>query len=220
MAAPPIHSGVDVDLPNGGKLTLYTSEEAQLWDDLDKRYRADYALNNINDLMALGMILTHNITIFRAQQAMNGMEAEFDTNGRPTGRYVQAKLKASEQTAVHQRLLKAGNEIRELEKSLGIDKKTREAGGGDSVAEYIETLKLAGRQFGVHIARRTKAYEEFCMELRWRIRVLHNGDEEDRAHHNVTAESILQFAERHLAELEAIDQEFAKRRGKIFVGKL
>lgn len=212
--------GVEVDLPSGGKLTLYTVEEAQLWEDLDQRYRSDYALNNINDLMTLGMILTHNIAIFRAQQAMSGQEAEFDANGVPTGRYVQKKLSNTEATGVHQRLLKAGNEIRELEKTLGIDKKTRDAGGGDSIAEYLSSLKVAGRQFGIHITKRTKAYEEFCMDLRWRIRVLRNGDDEDRAHHNITGETILQFCETRLAELESIDQEFAQQRGKVFVGKL
>ena len=212
--------GVEVDLPAGGKLHLQTAEEAEMWDRTAQKYRQDYALSKTNDLVLLGAILTQNLSMFRAQQAINGMEAELDPTGVPTGRYKRVKVKVNDQEAAQRIILKAAGEIRELEKALGIDKKTRDAGGADSLAAYIGSLKVAGRQLGVHITKRTKAYEEFCMELRWRLRVLHNGDAEDKAHHDISEKSICDFATTRLAELEEIDKKFAAERGKTFAGKL
>lgn len=210
----------DVELPAGGKLHLQTVEEKDMWDRTASRYRSDYALTKTNDLVLLGAILTQNLQMFRAQQAINGMEAQLDANGVPTGQYVRKEVKAADATKYQNIVLKAAGEIRELEKALGIDKKTRDAGGGDSIAGYLGSLKIAGRQYGVHITKRTKAFEELAMELRWRIRVLHHGDDEDRAHHGITEKSIIDFAEKRLAELEEIDKNFAKEKGKLFAGKL
>jgi hypothetical protein len=191
-----------------------------MWTRAEARYKQDYALTKTNDLILLGAILTQNLQMFRAQQAINGMEAQLDPNGVPTGQYTRTQVKATDAQKWQNIILKAAAEIRELEKALGIDKKTRDAGGADSVASYVGSLKIAGRQLGVHITKRTKAYEEFAMDLRWRLRVLHNGDDEDRAHHNISEKSICDFATTRLAELEAIDKEFAKQKGAIFAGKL
>jgi len=211
---------LDVELPAGGKLHLQTVEEVDMWDRTAARYRSDYALTKTNDLVLLGAVLTQNLQMFRAQQAINGMEAQLDPNGIPTGQYVRVQVKATDAAKWQNIILKAAGEIRELEKVLGIDKKTRDAGGGDSIAGYLGSLKIAGRQLGVHITKRTKAYEEFAMEMRWRIRVLRHGDEEDRAHHSITEKSVLDFAQTRLAELEQIDKEFASQKAKVFAGKL
>lgn len=212
--------GIEVDLPAGGKLHLQTPEEAELWERTRDRYKSDYSLTKTNDLVLLGAILTQNLAMFRAQQAINGMEAELDAAGVPTGRYKSVKVSVRDAASAQQIVLNAAKEIRELEKALGIDKKTRDAGGGDSIAGYLGALKIAGRQLGIHITKRTKAYEEFCMEMRWRIRVLDHGDAEDKAHHGITTESILDFARTRLAELEDIDKKFAQEKGRMFVGKL
>lgn len=212
--------GIEVDLPAGGKLHLQTPEEAELWERTRDRYKADYSLTKTNDLVLLGAILTQNLAMFRAQQAINGMEAELDAAGVPTGRYKSVKVSVRDASSAQQMVLNAAKEIRELEKALGIDKKTRDAGGGDSIAGYLGSLKIAGRQLGIHITKRTKAYEEFCMEMRWRIRVLDHGDAEDKAHHGITNESILDFARTRLAELEEIDKKFAQDKGSVFAGKL
>ena len=212
--------GIEVDLPAGGKLHLQTPEEAELWERTAARYKSDYSLSKTNDLVLLGAVLTQNLAMFRAQQAINGMEAELDGTGVPTGRYKQVKVSVRDAAAAQNMVLNAAKEIRELEKALGIDKKTRDAGGGDSIAGYLGSLKIAGRQLGVHITKRTKAYEEFCMEMRWRIRVLDQGDAEDKAHHGITTESVLEYARSRLAELEQIDKQFAADKAKVFAGRL
>lgn len=209
-----------VELPAGGELVLQTQDEVDMWDRTAAAYVKEYRLTKTNDLVLLGAILSQNLALFRAQQRLNGMEPEVDQVGVPTGRYksvpVDAKILSSSQAAI----TKASEEIRNLEKALGTDKKTRESGGAYNVADYLTTLKKAAHQMGVHISERFKAYEDVAMEARWRIRLLRNGDPEDRQHHDISEAKIIDWLEKRLAELEEVDREFAANKGKVFLGKL
>lgn len=210
----------EVTLPAGGTLQLLGQEEVEMWETADERYRRDYALNKTNDLVLLGSILTQQLALFRAQQRINGMFPVLDANKIPTGEYRQEPLKATEMKAAQDVVIKASKEIRELETTLGIDKKTRDQGGQQNTAQYLEVLKRAASEYGVHISKRTLAYEEFAMALRTKIRVLRNADAEDRAYENVTPESIIEYCEQTLRDLEDIDKRYAKEKGKLYVGRL
>lgn len=214
------NSALDVELPAGGVLHLQTIEEVQLWEEIRDKYKSEHQLSKTNDLVLLGAILTQNLALFRAQQRLNGMEPEFDANNQPTGVYKKIELKAADLSGSQQVIIKASAEIRELEKALGIDKKTREQGGTQTVADYVTNLKKLGRIFGVHISRRTLAYEALAMRLRTELRILENADAEDRAHHNVTPDSILKWVREDLGKLEQIDKEFAKTKQAVFLGKV
>ncbi len=191
-----------------------------MWEAAEQNYRKDYALDKANDLVLLGAILTQQLALFRAQQEVNGMKPEFDENGLPSGQYKRVALKPSELKAAQEIVIRASKEIRELESTLGIDKRTRDAGGKQTVADYLSELKRAGNQFGVHISKRTLAYEAFCMALRTKLRILANADAEDKAYEGVSEESVLEFARNELAQLEEVDKKFANEKGKVFVGRL
>lgn len=188
-----------VDLPAGGQLDLESAEEVSLWNEHATRYIDDFGLIKQNDLMLLGAILTHALTMFRAQQMLSDPKKMAEAQNR---------------------IIKASEQIRELEKALGIDKKTREAGGQHTVGSYVGTLKRAAHAHGIRISKRTKAYEGFVMELRWRVRLLRNGDEEDRRHHGVSEKEIINWVETKLAELEEADKTWAQEQGAVFVGRL
>jgi hypothetical protein len=209
-----------VDLPAGGKLQLHSVDEVELWEQSAARYVKDYALRQQNDLLSLGAILSQVLAQFRAQQRMNGMTIERDGNGSPTGRYLQKEPSIQEMSAAQSTITKAQEEIREIEKSLGIDKKTREAGGQHTVANYVMTVKEAAREYGIHLSRRLLAYEKFTMELRWKLRVLRQADAEDRNYHNLTDATLISWAEDELARLEEVDKKYAREKGRIFVGRL
>jgi hypothetical protein len=184
------------------------------------RYVEDYQLSNTNDLLTLGAILQQQILMFRAQFLVNGMTAEVDAAGVPTGRYVQTKASADDMVAAQKLMNTARAEISAMEKQLGIDKSSREAGGQVSVQSYVQNLKRAAHARGVHISQRVIKYEQFVQDLSWRIRVLHNADAEDRAYHNITAETICEWARDQIKELEDADKKFAREIGSLYVGKL
>lgn len=195
----PAKGALQVTLPAGGTLDLQDADEVIFWEETARRYVQEYGLHKMNDLVMLGAVLSQGIAMYRAQKSL------FDPK------------KATNAVAI---ISKASEQIRDLEKALGIDKKTREAGGQHTVADYVSNLKRAGHEMGIRISDRTKAYEAFVMELRWKVRLLRNGDEEDRAYHGISEESIVKWAENELAKLEESDKTWAAQKGKVFVGKL
>jgi len=199
VPATPPRGNLEVDLPAGGRLKLKSSDEVALWEESAKKYVQDYGISKTNDLVLLGAILSQNIAMYRAQLDL----------GDPKKANAAVTL-----------IGKTSEQIRELEKALGIDKKTREAGGQHTVADYVTRLKRAANAKGVHIAERVKRYEAFNMELRWKLRLLRNGDDEDKAYHNLSPESICAWAENELAKLEEADKGWAIQKGKVFVGRL
>lgn len=211
----------EVELPaGGGKLHLMSADEVAMWEDAAASYKADYGLTKTNDLVLLGALLTQQLALFRAQQRINGMVPVLGPNDVPTGEYRVEPLKASDLNAASDTVRKAGKEIREIEQALGIDKKNREAGGNQTVNQYVMTIKRAANDYGLHISKRTKAYEAFCMALRTKLRILANADAEDKAYEGVSEEKVLAWARDELAKLEQIDKDFAKEKGKLVVGKL
>jgi hypothetical protein len=210
----------EVELPAGGRLWLQSEEEVELWNTSKDRYVDDYQLAKTNDLVLLGAILQQQIVMFRAQRLMNGMEPEIDAQGLPTGKYIMKQLDADEMASATNMLNKASGEVTRIEKVLGIDKVGRESGSAHTLANYLKTLKDAGHARGIHISKRVLAYEEFVNGLRWRLRLMRNGDAEDRAYHDLTPDKLMEWAWAELQQLEQIDKDFAKEYGKVFVGRL
>jgi hypothetical protein len=210
----------EVELPSGGKMFLQSAEEVALWEQSHERYVEDYHLTKTNDLVLVGAILQQQVTLYRAQCALNGVEAELDNAGVPTGRYKQHKLDADETDKFLRMLNEATKQIQTIEKALGIDKVSREAGGAVTVENYLRTLKRAAHDRGIHISKRVIAYEQFCMDLKTRLRILKNADAEDRNYHDITPERVLAWATEQLDALEEVDKKFAREKGKVYIGKL
>lgn len=216
---PPAHA-FEVELPAGGKMYLQTPDEVQFWDESLVRYREDYTLAKQNDLIALGMLLQQQVLLFRLQTQINGMEPELDANDVPTGQYRRVTLTPSEVATIQKSMTATSVEMRALEKSLGIDKATREQGGSHTLDSYVRLLKKAAHERGVHIAQRTIEYEKVINELRVRLRLLYNADAEDRKYHNIAPKTVLDWLQEECKRLEQVDKEFAKEKGKVFVGQL
>lgn len=210
----------EVELPAGGKLYLLSADEVELWEKSAQRYVEDYHLVNTNDLHTLGAILQQQILAYRAQFLVNGMEAQMDASGVPTGQYVQSKRSVDDMATAQKVLNLATDQIAKLEKVLGIDKASREAGGQVSVQTYVRTLKRAAHERGIHISQRVLAYEQFVQDMSWRLRVLKNADPEDRAYHDITPEKICDWARSEVESLAEVERKFKAERGAIYVGKL
>lgn len=217
-AAPPID--LQVDLPAGGTLHLQTPDEKTFWEESLSKYSEEYALMKQNDLVTLGLLLQQQVIIYRCQMAVNGMEPEVDANEVPTGRYKRVELDAGELSSFQITMTKASQEMRALEKQLGIDKATREKGGKHTVDSYVRELKRAAHTMGVHITKRTTEYERVVNELRVRMRIFVSGDEEDKRYHNISASTIMRWLNTELHRLEEVDKEYAREKGKLFAGKL
>jgi hypothetical protein len=189
----------EVELPGGGKLPVRDEHEVVMWNTTSRRYISDYNLTKANDLVLLGAILSQILSMYRAQRDLS-----------------DPKKAANAQVLI----TKATQEIRAGEKALGVDKVSREKGGAHTIADYVGNLKKAAYEKGIHVSERVTEYERVMMEARWKIRLLRNGDVEDRAYHSISEQSIIAWLESELAALEQKDKKWAREKGAIFVGKL
>ena len=62
-------------------------------------------------------------------------------------------------------LIKCSDEIQKIEKSLGINKKTRES-GARTRTDLRATLKQAAREYSIHLSTRLKEYEHIYINAR------------------------------------------------------
>jgi hypothetical protein len=208
-----------VTLPDGGgEMWLGSKAEVDRWQTLETRYRDEYDLRKVNDLTNLGTLLVQQINLYRSQQALSGRIPEVDADDLPTGKMKSVVLKPAEVTRYQEQVTNASKEIREIEKTMGIDKKSRDAAGDETLRSWLMTMKDRAHRYGLHVSRRTKAYEEFAMELRWRVRLNQVGDAEDKMYEDCTDERIIQWVRERLAELEVKDQEFAQEEGALVLG--
>jgi hypothetical protein len=209
-----------VDLPAGGQVHLLDLDEVDFWVTLSQRYQADYKLRKVNDLTSLGTLLMLHLTLFRAQRSLSGIEPEYDEDGLFTGNYKRVKVSASAQADLTATISRVSKEIRDNEKGMAIDKRSRDLAGDQDIPNYMARLKKFGREMGIHISKRVIAYELFVNELSWRVRLEQNGDAEDKTYHNATPEGILAWAREELEKLREVDERFAQEKQKLVVGKL
>lgn len=192
-------NSLEVALPAGGRMNLSTPGEVIMWEETARRYIADYSLKKANDLLQLGGILSQALMMFRAQQ---------DLADPDKAMVAQATIKM------------ATDEIRKAEKALGVDKATRERGGQHTVGDYVSRVKRAGYEKGIRISDRVLEIERVFMKVSTDIRVLRNGDREDRDYHKISEKSIVDYMETEIAIIHSKDKEWSKEKGAIFVGTL
>lgn len=209
-----------VELPAGGVLHMQSPDEVELWNKARERILSEYVLRKHNDLINLGALLQQQVILYRCQVAINGMEIELDKQGVPTGAYRRVDLDASEVMGYQKTLTECAKEVGRLEKALGIDKVTREAGGTHTLESYIRTLKRAAHERGIHITDQVMEHQRVMKELSWKLRLLYKGDAQDRQYHRVTPRAVLDWLWGEVQALEAKDQEWAKTNGKLYIGKL
>lgn len=219
MTEPDLHQ-YEVELPQGGRIPLHSAEEVEVWTSLSDHYIADFQFTKGSDLASLSTILSSQIEVFRAQQRVNGMQVRFTEAGVPTGDYERVFLKPAERAAAVEQLRKASADVRDHEKALGIDKKSRDASGANTIQDYLTTAKQAAHEYGVHITERVKFIEAMAMEVKTKIRILDNADDEDRGYHNIAPDTIIDYMRNQLVEMERLDQVWAKEKGILFRGKL
>lgn len=215
-----IEAGVAVltcKLPGGGSITMLDPQEVDFFETLKKQYLKEYAISKPNDLARLSQLLMAELAAHRMTKKMAGQTARYDAKGQFTG---YEKVDDEEMASVLKSLPQIQSEIRSLEQHLRLDKKSREGHGQNEVKEYMETLKRAAKQYGVHLSERYTKYDEFRNELSWKLRVLDNADDKDRTYHNITAETVLQYCRDHVAEMDDFDKAFAHDKQSIWVGKI
>lgn len=129
-------SYIDIELPSGATLSVPNHEEAEYLRRTVEGYRVDYQLSNVADLGELDRCIGLELQMHRCQV---WLARRRDYDG-----------KSVDENAMMQRTRELSAEIRQVKKTLGVDRVARERQSGrGSVYEYVAGILEKARRFGL-----------------------------------------------------------------------
>lgn len=200
-------SKFEVVAPSGSKFFLLTQDEADYFVERAHRYETQLKLTNVSDLQDLDRVMFMETLVWRWG---SWLSQESDYWG---GVVDQAKLNKT--------VSEYSNELRQLKKTLGIDKNTRERDKGESVVDYIENLRLRAKEFGVMREKQlTKAITLF-QELKALVTLYENCDIKEREEQNVEINDVLEWIQKiAIPEFDEVDTYFQIHNQKTWIKTL
>lgn len=205
MAAPPDPTsnpyGVQmfpVTTPSGGSVNLMTQEEADWYMDRRDQYVDQNRFTNQSDLNDLDRVIFMECIINRLS---TWITQGFD--------YFMTRV---DEKQVHAQISEYSKELRQVKKSLGLDKATRDQSKAESVGDYINEVLQRAKEFGYH---RNKQYElsvTKIYELKTLVTTFDRCDEVEREDLGLSHESIMEWIRENLiADWDALDQSFREQ---------
>ena len=196
--------GYQVLGPSGATLSCMNEGEVTFFEDKRDRYLSDNHFTNVTDLMDVDRMLMMELMCWRWG---NWLSKESDYWGN------QVDLEA---------LKKAINdyskELRLLKKSLGIDKAQRDKERGESVAEYIENLRIRAKEFGINRNNQAVKAITLFQELSSLITYHDNCTVDERREQDIEEHDIIQWIrEIAIPEFDEIDRQFRQTSQKYWV---
>lgn len=187
----------EVELPSGARIGVPTQGEADHLTLKVQQYKDQYALENVSDLGEVDRCLTLELQSHRIAVWL-GARVDYDN-------------KSVDENALTQRGKEISGEIRQIKKTLGIDKvsRDRQTGKGSTYERWNELLNRA-RRFGLMRNQQSAKSIELAMELKSLMTVRSNcRSDAHRRKLRCTDEDIFEWiTEVFIPEFDAIDEYF------------
>lgn len=193
--------GIRVETPSGTYMSLLTQEEADFYNKISKEYQEDNKFNNISDLLELDRVLSLEVLCFR-QSTWVLLDGDYE--GRPLPKDIQKNVQL------------LSREIRDIKSGLGIDKKTRDVGQGDTIAEKWENLKHRAHQFGWMRNEQVIKAHTLWKELEAKVTMYKNSTPQERTLFEMHGDDLMEWLEQAFKEFDEIDENF-RREQKIWI---
>lgn len=184
-----------VEAPSGAPFTVLTQDEKEYFENVAAQYVNQFKFQNISDLQDLDRILVAELL---CQRWGLWLSKEVDYWGDPIDTDVITK-----------KLNEYNKELRQQKKQMGMDKPARDKEKGESVADYIETLRQRAREFGeMRNEQAAKAITLF-QELAALIQYHDNCTPEERREEDIEVEDVLEWIRNTaIPEFNEIDKNF------------
>lgn len=185
---------IEVKAPSGHTHRVLNKLEEDYYKITAEKYLEDYKFQNVSDLQELDKILAGETLIFR-WSTWQSTESDYDGN----------RIDLSE---IRKSLIEQQKEVRDIKKTLGMDKVTRDKDKGQQTATYLEELRHRAKEFGVMRNKQAVAAITMWQELVSIIQFYNNLTEEERREEHVTEKEVINWIESKIPEFEKIDREF------------
>jgi hypothetical protein len=198
---------IEVIGPSGAKFQVLNEQEKDYFEDVAQRYLKDNKFTNVTDLQDLDRILTMELMCYRWQQWLT-LEVDYfggSINPEDTRKSIK----------------EYSTEIRLLKKSLGIDKGSRDKDKGESVAAYLEDLRVRAAEFGImrndQAAKAITLAQEMIALLTWHD----NCTEDERRENDIEAHDLIDWIRSiFMPEFQEIDAKFRETSQKYWIREM
>lgn len=188
---------VPVQLPSGGLFKVHETE-FQYFKSRSDKYLSDNDFHNVSDFQDVDRLLILELLCHR-------WGLWISTQRDYWGDVV-------DENTLQKSLKDHSTEVRQLKKSLGLDRETREkVRGQDSVENFIAQLGVRAKHFGIMRDKQSAKSIEILMELRSLITLHDNCDERERIEQHCTIDQVMQWLrDEAFPAFDKIDADFRK----------
>lgn len=195
---------VPVTLPSGAQFYLH-EREFQYFTERARQYMSDNDFTNISDKQDIDRLLVAELLVYRWGMWLS---TQRDYWGESVDEnWLQRAVKDH------------SAELRQLKKSMGLDRETREKiRGEDSVDNFIAQLRIRARHFGYMRNAQSAAAIELLMEVMALVQLHENCTEKERIELEVTTDHIFRWLLDDVwPRFEKIDEEFRATNQKMWI---
>ncbi len=186
---------VPVDLPSGTVFYVHDLEE-EYFKQRATKYLSDNDFQNVSDFQDVDRLLILELLCMRWGMWVS-MQRDYWGE-------------AVDENSLQKSLKEHSAEIRQLKKSLGLDRETREKiRGEDSVENYLARLRQRAMHFGYMRNKQAAKSIELFMDLDALITLHDNCDEKERIEQSVGTEDVLRWIrDEAIPRFREIDKDF------------
>lgn len=200
--------GYPVSLPSGALFQVLATSEVAYVEDRVKQYTETFKWENVSDIQDVDRIVIMELLCYRWGKWLAKTKDYFDDD--------------IDEKELRKNLKEYAAELRQLKKSIGIDKATREkTSGADSVPAYLEKLRQRAKAFGVMRENQLQRALELTQTLIAMWQLYTNCDEQERREQRCDAEDIMDWIGAVLKpRFEEIDEHFRTHQQRFWTGEL
>lgn len=196
--------GIPVQLPSGALYFVITDEEERYLTDRISRYLTDNHFVNVSDVQDIDKMITFELLIFRWTLWISKGRDYFDED-------INVKQFA-------EMVKEYSTEVRQLKKSLGVDKTTRDrTRGDDSIAALWENLQRRAAEFGYKRNEELVAVITAFQRVKAMITFHDNCDELERKENACELTDVLSVLREEIRKFDAIDESFKFEKQTLWV---
>lgn len=187
--------GIPVTLPSGNTFYCLTSNEERYLTERIRRYLSDNHFVNISDVADLDNMVTFELLMHRWSLWLSKGRDYYDED-------ISIKLYSD-------MLNNYSTELRQLKKSLGVDKSTRDkTRGDDSVAAYWDNLKRRAQEFGYMRNEQFAQVITAFKRIQAMVQFYENCDSIERKENACEIDDVLDVIREEISKFDLIDEEF------------
>ena len=195
VGADVVEAGIPVELPSGSRYYVATKTEAEYVIGLARRYLDDNHFKNISDIQDIDRLITSELLIHRWNMWLSQGRNYYDED-------INTKQFAD-------MVQDASREVRQLKKSLGLDKPTRDrTHGDDSISALWDNLKRRAREFGYARNEQAIAAVTSFQRIKAIIQFHDNCDDQERKENACELADVVEVVRSEVAKFDEIDERF------------